>query len=349
MSTVDVPTYLAGYETLYARDPRKAAVKWFREAKFGLFMHYGLYSLLGRHEWVQFREKIRVSTYARLKKQFFARRFDADFITDLALAAEMKYVNITTRHHDSFCLFETKQTNFNSVDSPARRDLVAELAQQCAAKGLGLCLYYSHGRDWKHPQAPNNDLWGGHARPEYDPPEKSYATGKRHHLNKYLDFMSAQITELLTQYGPIAAIWLDGWATPMKPLGAMKRKHQPDKGRDVWHVQKLYDLIHRLQPQVLVSYKWGYLGTEDFFAPEHSAKTNKPRHGKPVEICTTLQAGGWGYVNKAKHHTAASVMDMLTDAAKARANLLVNTGPLPGGSIHQEDVKTPRATRGGCL
>ena len=307
-------------------------------------MHYGVYSLLGRHEWVQYREKIRVAEYAKLKSRFHARRFDADFITDLALEAGMKYVNITTRHHDSFCLFETRQTDFNSTNSPAKRDLVADLAQQCHKKALGLFLYYSHGRDWKHPHAANNDRWGGKARPEYDPPEGTYATGRKHNLQKYLDFVTAQITELLTNYGPIAGIWLDGIAVPQNPRGKAAEQHQPRRGKDLFQAQKLYDLIHSLQPQVLVSYKQGYLGTEDFFAPEHSAKPVKKRKGRPVEICTTLH-GGWGYVKAqdGKHRKVADVMGMLERAQKARANLLLNTGPLPGGSIHSEDVKTLRA------
>ena len=104
-------------------------------------MHYGLYSLLGRHEWVQLREKITVAEYAKLKDKFQAEKFDADFITDLALAAQMKYINITTRHHDSFCLFNTKQTDFHSVNSPAKRDLVGELAVACRKNGLGLCQF----------------------------------------------------------------------------------------------------------------------------------------------------------------------------------------------------------------
>ena len=183
-ATRAVPSYLKDSNELYAHDPRRAALQWFREAKFGLFMHYGLYSLEGRHEWLQFREKIPVATYAKLKDRFTAEKFDADSITDLALAAQMRYVNITTRHHDSFCLFATKQTDFNSVNSPAKRDLVAELSTACQKKGLGLCLYYSHGRDWRHPHAPNNDEWGGRARPAYDPPEPTYATGKNHDLNQ---------------------------------------------------------------------------------------------------------------------------------------------------------------------
>src|SRR5215471_2580932 len=166
-----VPSYLRSFEKQYAADPRAAAIDWFRKAEFGLFLHYGLYSLLERHEWVQLREKIPVAEYAKLKSRFTAEKFDAKGIATLASDAGMRYVNITTRHHDSFCLFRTKETDFNSVNSPAKRDLVAELADACAQRGLGLCLYYSHGRDWKHPHAPNNDEWGGNARPKYEPPE----------------------------------------------------------------------------------------------------------------------------------------------------------------------------------
>ena len=323
-----IPSYLKGYEQLYRQDSRRAALQWFAEARFGLFLHYGLYSLLGRHEWVQLREKIPVAEYAKLKDQFKAEKFDADAITDLALAARMRYVNITTRHHDSFCLFATKQTDFNSLNSPAKRDLVAELAAACCRKGLGLFLYYSHGRDWRHPHAPNNDEWGGSARPQYKPPEPSYATGKDHDLQKYLDFMTAQITELLTNYGPIAGIWLDGIAVPLSG----------DKAK--FHCQELYDLVHRLQPQVLVSYKQGLLGTEDFFAPEHRGIQNTT--GKPMEICTTLQRNGWGYVKDSPHLGADDVMPKLGQAAHQKANLLLNTGPLPDGSIHAGDAATLR-------
>ena len=326
------PSYLRGYEDLYRKNPRQAAIEWFRDARFGLFMHYGLYSLLGRHEWVQFREMIPVKEYEKLKDRFTAEKFDADFITDLALAAQMKYVNITTRHHDSFCLFETKQTDFHSVNSPAKRDLVGELAEQCRKKGLGFFLYYSHGRDWRHPHAPNNDDWGGNARPRYEQPDPRYKTGSEHDLQKYVDFMTAQITELLTQYGPIAGIWLDGIAVPLKGDAAR------------FKCQELYDLIHSLQPQTLVSYKQGLLGTEDFFAPERHGRGVKYRGDKPLEVCDTLQPRGWGYIKEVdgKHKPPAEVMKMLSYAASQKASLLLNTGPLPDGSIHPEDEKTLR-------
>jgi alpha-L-fucosidase len=278
-----------------------------------------------------------VAEYAKLKDQFTAEKFDADFITDLALEAQMKYINITTRHHDSFCLFDTKQTDFNSVNSPAGRDLVGELAEACRKKGLGFFLYYSHGRDWKHPHAPNNDQWGGHARPKYDPPEPSYAYGKDHDLQKYLDFMTAQIKELLSNYGPVAGIWLDGIAVPKRG----------DKSK--FKCQKLYDMIHAAQPQTLVSYKQGLLGTEDFFAPERSREKVKiDTQNKPIEICQTLQPKRWGYVkaDDGKHKTADQVMQILAGAAKKDANLLLNTGPLPDGSICPEDIEILRAVGG---
>ncbi|HNT36086.1 MAG TPA: alpha-L-fucosidase, partial [bacterium] len=253
------PSYLHGFEQEYEQSPRQAAIDWFRNARYGLFLHYGLYSLLGRHEWVQYREKIPVEHYAKLMDSFTAASFDARAIVRFAKECGMCYVNLTTRHHDSFCLFRTSQTDFNSLNSPARRDLVEELAEACREESLGLFLYYSHGRDWRHLHAPNNDQWKGAARPEYDPPEPRYATGQDHNLNHYLDFVSAQITELLTQYGAIAGIWLDGIGVPLSGDFSQFR------------CQELYDLIHRLQPQALVSYKQGLLGTEDFFAPEHKA------------------------------------------------------------------------------
>lgn len=325
----NIPNYLKGYEELYQQNPRSAALKWFTDAKYGLFLHYGLYSLLGRHEWVQFREKIPVAEYAKLKEQFMAENFDADYIADFAVDCRMKYVNLTSRHHESFCLFDTKQTDFNSVNSPANLDLVGELANACDKRGLGFFLYYSHGRDWKHPHAPNNDKWGGNARPNYETPEPSYARGKEHNLKEYLDFMTAQITELLTNYGSIAGIWLDGIAVP--------------KSGDcsVFKCQELYDLIHSLQPQVLVSYKQGLIGTEDFVAPEHKAIQ---QDDKPGEICTTMCPGSWGYMASAagKHKTADEVWETLRNTRERGYNLLLNTGPLPDGSIDQEDDKPLR-------
>lgn len=312
------PSYLQGYEEPYAKNPRHAALQWFQEAQFGLFLHYGLYSLLEGHykgthskpaEWVLYRTAITVPEYEKLASQFTAEKFDADFITDMALGAGMKYVNITTRHHDSYCLWDTRVSEFKSTNSPAKRDLVGELAEQCGKKGLGLCLYYSHGRDWRHPHGPGSMAPAGDV--DYQ---------------KYVDFTTAQVTELLTDYGPVAAIWLDGIATARKHKAALK-------------TQELYDLIHSLQPQVLVSYKQGLLGTEDFTAPERHWK-GVP--AKPLEICNTMQGHSWGYdsADEGRHRGADEIMKMLAKARAMPANLLLNTGPLPDGSIHPDDVRT---------
>ena len=332
-----VPNYLRGYEDKYVISPRQAALAWFKQARYGLFLHYGLYSLLGRHVWAQWVEKIRVADYAKLANEFTAEGFDAEHIAQFAVDCGMRYVNLTTRHHDSFCLFSTEQTEFNSLNAPCGRDLVGELAAACDKYSLGLCLYYSHGRDWRHSHAPNNDEWGGNARPDYDPPEDSYAYGAEHDMGLYLDFVRAQITELLTQYGPVASIWLDGIGVPLSG----------DSG--AFRCQELYDHIHNLQPQVLVSYKQGVTGTEDYFAPEHavpSTEEGAQQRGKigvapeeTIEVCTTMCPGSWGYskAQVGKHLREDQVWQKLGEARARGYNLLLNSGPMPDGSLDRED------------
>ena len=317
-SDVTIPYYLKDYRDTYEKAPRRAALRWFKDARFGLFTHYGVFSLLGRGGFVQHRDKIPVAEYARLKDRFTAERFDTDAIADLAVDAGMRYLTMTTRHHDSFCIFRTKETDFNSLDSPARRDLVEETAAACRKRGLGLCLYYSHGRDWRHPHAPNNDEWGGNARPFYETPEPAYAAGREHDLDRYVDFMHAQLTELLTQYGPVAVIWLDGWSVPA------------NGPTETFRIPETYELIRRLQPQTLISYKWGFTGTEDFLAPEiqwldpRSNNYNpiiekKDRH---VEICCSLTKSSYGYVaeEQGTHPGAEWVMQCIEVAKRHDAN-----------------------------
>ncbi|PNW29690.1 alpha-L-fucosidase [Formosa algae] len=333
-----MPSYLKGYEVDYAENPRAAALKWFSEAEFGMFIHYGLFSLTEGYwgdihskpaEWVQLRAKIRPDEYAKLADKFTAENFDADVITDLAVEAGMKYINITTRHHDGFCLFDSEYTDFKSTNSAAKRDLVAELAEQCQKKGLGLFFYYSHGRDWKHPHSPDREEWGGNPKPDYDPREESYKYGEEHDLQLYVEYMKNQMTELLTNYGPVAGIWLDGRAVP---------NSTPEK-IDELKIQELYDHIHALQPQVLVSYKQGVLGTEDFKAPERHFTGESD---VPLELCNTMQPYAWGYDrdNDVGHKTPDEVMEMLAETKAMNANLLLNIGPLPNGTVFPDDVTT---------
>jgi alpha-L-fucosidase len=334
-----VPAYLGDYAAEYCADPRQAALNWFTDARFGLFIHYGLYSQLGAGEWVQYGQKIPVAEYAKLADTFTAGKFDADFIAQLAVDAGMKYINLTTRHHDSFCLFRTQYTAFNSVETAAKRDLVEELAEACSKHKLGLCLYYSHGRDWRHPHAPNNDQWGGAARPKYAEPDPAYATGKDHDLQQFIDFMYGQIEELLTQYGPIANIWLDGYGVPAS---------RPERYSE-WQLEKLYSHIRSLQPHCLIASKWGYSGLEDFAAPEIHWLRKQPEQlqkalasGKPMELCTAI--AGWGYDKKkeGKHGDADRQLAKLAYAAKYNANLLLNIGPRPEGDIDAQDVQILR-------
>jgi alpha-L-fucosidase len=193
-----VPSYLKGVETLYQTDPHKAALEWFRHAKFGLFMHYGLYSILGRHEWVQFREKIPIPEYEKLTQQFTAKDFDTDFITDLALEAGMKYVNLTSKHHDGFCLFDTGKGNWSSI-AVTGRDLCGELAEQCQKKGLGCFFYYSLLADWHHPYFyPRR--FNRIARPDYKSEPAQYRFEKDEDFQIYLDEAIGHIRTLLTRY-----------------------------------------------------------------------------------------------------------------------------------------------------
>jgi len=339
----NVPPHLKKYEKLWEKVPRAASIKWFKNARFGLFMHYGLYSLLGRGEWVMLREKIPVNEYEKLKNQFTAENFDANFITDLALEAEMKYVNITAKHHDSFCLFNSKVSDYNSANSPAKRDLVGELAEACHKKGLGLFLYYSYAADWRHPYFYSREAGWRNARPAYLKPEPRYLWQKDEDFNIYIDFAHNQLRELLTQYGPLAGIWLD----PI--MGFYSRP-------DLFPVEKTYSLIRSLQPHCLISFKQGANGDEDFVAPERKSHAHsrggklalevwEKNKNKPKEICDTFQPHVWGYSKAADghHKSADQVLEMLATAGKEGANLLLNTGPLADGSIHLHDVKALKA------
>lgn len=340
----ELPAYLSDQLKDHP-NPRAAMTEWLRDARYGLFLHYGLYSLLGRHEWVQYHEQIPVAEYEKLQDQFVADGFDADRIAEIAVECGMRYINLTTRHHDSFCLWNTATTRFNSVRAKnCGRDLVGEMAEACQKHGLALCLYLSHGRDWRHPHAPNNDRFDGRPRPLYDPPEPTYAVGDDHDLDQYLNYLRDQVRELLTHYGPIAAIWLDGIFVPLMPRdedGQVIEGYNPRRDGDPFKLQELYDLIHGLQPATLVSYKQGYLRTEDFYAPEHDGKSTD---GKPLEICTTMTPGSWGFSHElvGKHIDADTLWGKLESAASADANLLINTGLSPDGSLVPGEVETLR-------
>jgi alpha-L-fucosidase len=344
---LEAPAYLDKHAAQWPTDPRGANLAWFREAKFGLFVHYGLYSLLEAGEWVQFRQKIPLADYGKLAERFTAEKFDADQITDLACEARMKYVNLVTCHHDSFCLWDSTIESFNSMRSAAKRDLVAEMAEQCRKKKLGFFTYYTYALNWRHPYYVDNGRLG-FARPAYDVRPSEYRYREPADFAKYVDYVHAAITELLTNYGPLAGVWFDiisaAHAMPeLIPTG------------------KTYELVRRLQPGTLIAYKQGATGDEDFASCEfqagslehmmrekygeaaaqmakHAWESNSRKHN---EVCATL-ATSWGWKAGDRQKSADEVRTMLANAAGKNCNLLLNIGPHPDGSIPDEAVKTLR-------
>jgi alpha-L-fucosidase len=335
----EVPSYLSEHQAAFRQNPRQANLDWFVESKYGMFIHYGLYSQLEKGEWVQLRDTIPVAEYARLKDTFTADRFDAEMITDLALKAGMKYITITSKHHDGFCLFRTRATDFHALNSPCGRDLIGELYEACEKKGLGLFLYYSYGADWKHPYFYPREAGWQHARPAYKDPQPEYKYEKEADFLIYVDFVHQQITELFTQYPNIAGIWFD----PI--MGFYSRP-------DLFPIDSTYALVRSLSPHALISFKQGANGEEDFMAPERGGgakvgqqfevaqKVYEMNKDKPREICNTLQPHAWGYnrAHDGNHKTADEILEMLADAASMNANLLLNVGPKGDGSFPDEDI-----------
>lgn len=345
-SAMNAPNYLSDYSDLYATDPRAANLAWFRDAKWGLFLHYGLYSQLRQGEWVLRQKKIPLREYEKLFDSFDPGNFDADFITDLALEAEMKYVNLTACHHEGFCLWNSSTETFNSYQA-CKRDLVMELAEACDRKGLGFFAYYTHLIHWRHPHSmigEGLDI----CRVPYAVPEPRYEITDPAENYKFWEYSHACMKELCELPLPLAGIWLD-----IIMAYYLSPEHVP--------IEETYRLIRETRPEALISYKQGATGTEDFAAPEHRGNSmghvmrqrgheqaaeradraweaNKSKHN---EICTTLQHSWWG-VKDTEHYGPEDVWGRLAYALSIDCNLLINTGPNADGSIDARDVTTLR-------
>jgi alpha-L-fucosidase len=360
-----VPGYLADHASAFRQDPHAAALDWFRSAQFGLFVHYALASLLkrGKPEYLErisgLEDELDISklplehpgrsgrnreTLDRLEqvhndlmRQFTAERFDADAICDLAVAAGMRYVNLTTRHLGRLALWDTQTTGFNSVEAPAGRDLVAELAKACAARNLGLFLYV--------------------------PPETARTDGLFFEHNRNI------LYELLTGYGPIAGIWFDGIAGfTRKPQHYERlaehfhyiRSLQPQclvsfkegaigeedfTSPEHFHmaVPETWDTQARQERWEARMERWGRL---------YTGRWDTHFKIKPVEINTTMQEcwgrdgvgekGGWINDESARHLDADEVWYLLEKARHCGSNMLMNIGPRGDGSIHPEDASALR-------
>ena len=315
--------------------PRTNAVKadtrmeWWRDARFGMFIHWGLYSVpagewfgkTGYGEWIRTSAQIPLDTYDRFRTQFNPVQFDADAWVRTARDAGMKYIVITSKHHDGFCMFDTKQTDFNIMNTPFHRDPMKELSEACKKYGLKFCFYYSI-MDWHHPDyLPRRD-W------------ETTRSSKGADFRRYVDYMKAQLKELLTNYGEIGVLWFDGeWESTWNQ----------DFGKEI------YAYCRSLQPSIIINNrvgagrldmegltKEGALGG-DFGTPEQQIPaTGLP--GVDWETCMTMN-DHWGYNSHDKNFKSSKeLIRMLADIASKGGNYLLNVGPTAHGVIPLESV-----------
>ena len=297
---------------------RARRLKWWREARFGMFIHWGLYAVPagewkgklvpGIGEWIMNRAKIPVAEYEQLAKQFNPVEFDADAWVRLARDAGMKYIVITSKHHDGFAMYHSKVSKFNIVDAtPFRRDPLKELAAAAHRYGLRLCFYYSQTQDWHEPDAVGND---------WDFPDESKKNFARYLEEK----VKPQVTELLTNYGPVGLIWFD---TPRNITREQSRE--------------LVDLVHRIQPDCLVSGRVGHgLGDYDS-AGDNQISVGQVRRDweTPVTMNDT-----WGFKKDDQNWKPTGILiRQLVQVSSRGGNYLLNVGPTAEGRIPQPSVE----------
>jgi alpha-L-fucosidase len=303
-----------------------AAREWFQDAKFGLFVHWGIYSLLQNGEWIMNNRGITVDEYETLAPQFNPVKFDPAEWVQLVKDAGMRYLTITSKHHDGFAMFDSKVSSWDIVDrTPYGRDVLAMLAEECRRQGIKLFFYHSQ-LDWHHP--------------DYYPRGRTgQRTGRPDEGDwyRYLDYMDAQLRELLTDYGPIGGIWFDG----------MWDKYDAD-----WRLEQTYSMMHELQPASLIGsnhHRLPYPG-EDFqmfekdLPGENTIGFNTTEIGAlPLETAETMN-GSWGYnLTDRAHKSVEQLIRYLVNAAGRNANLLLNVGPMPTGEIQPEFQERLRA------
>ena len=291
----------------------------FRDDKFGIFLHWGLYSMLARGEWTMTNQNLNRDEYAKLASGFYPSKFDAHEWVSAIKASGAKYICFTTRHHEGFSMFHTQWSDYNIVDAtPFKRDVLKELADECHKQGIALHLYYSH-LDWY--------------REDYYPLGRTgRGTGRTKHgeWKTYYQFMNNQLTELLTNYGPIRTIWFDGWWD-----------HDQDPDFD-WQLPEQYAMIHRLQPSCLIGnnhHQIPFAGEDiqiferDLPGENSSGLSGQDISALPLETCETMN-GMWGYkITDQEYKSPKTLIHYLVKAAGKNANLLMNIGPQPNGEL----------------
>src|SRR5437016_392207 len=279
---------------------RARRTQWWHEARFGMFIHWGLYSVLGRHEWVMENEGIPVSEYAPLVKQFKPQPQAARAWAKLAKQAGQKYMVMTSKHHEGFCNFDTKLTNYCAPKQGPGRDLVAEYVEAARAEGLRVGFYYSL-MDWHHPDG---------ARCATDEAARQ----------RFVEYTHGLVRELVTNYGKIDILWYDvDW-----PLDA--------KG---WESEKMNEMVFKLQPDIIVHNRNGLPG--DFSTPEQEIRATKT--GRAWESCMTMN-DSWGYQRADDNwKSAKTLVRNVVECAQGGGNYLLNIGPKGDGSIPAESVQ----------
>lgn len=310
--------YVPSPENLKARE-------WFQDAKFGMFIHWGVYSVLGDGEWVMNNQRIDKQTYQKLPAFFNPIGYDPKEWVSLAKAAGMN-ITITSKHHDGFAMWDSKLTDWDIVDrTPYGKDIIKMLADECSKQGIRLFFYHSH-LDWfQENYFPRGNTGQTAGRPD---------SGDWY---RYLDYMDGQLAELLTNYGEIGGIWFDG--------------HWDKKDAD-WRLEKTYSLIHSLQPACLIgnNHHLAPFDGEDFQMFEKDLPGQKTtgfnpeqKVGElPFETCETMN-NSWGFNLQDKNYKSTkSLIQYLVKAAGFNSNFLLNVGPMPNGKIQPEFVATLR-------
>lgn len=311
-----------------AYEMRQERTQWFREARFGMFIHWGIYAIPARGEWVRSRERISESDYQKYFDAFNPVDYNPRQWAALAKRAGMKYAVITAKHHDGFCLFDSKYTDYKATNTPAKRDLIKEFVEAFRAEGLKVGFYYSL-IDWHHP-----DFIRTTDHPLVNNPEWE---NKKFNFDNYLDYMHKQVEELVTNYGKIDILWFD------YSFG--------DYRGEKWKATKLMEMVRKYQPDIIIDNRLGgnmksvnpeiYAG--DFGGPEQITPPGivLDDAGRPIpwELCMTLN-NSWGYnKNDANYKSAEEIIYTLTNCVSKNGNLLLNVGPDEKGVIPQKSVE----------
>lgn len=306
------------------------SLRTFRDRRFGLFVHWGLYALAGRHEWVKNRERITDEDYRVYFDHFDPDLYDPAEWASTAKRAGMRYVVLTTKHHEGFCLWDSQVTDYKATNTPWGGDLLREFVDAFRAEGLGIGFYHSV-IDWHHPDYPVDVV-----HPRRDDTAYREANAGRD-VARYADYLHAQVRELLTGYGEIDVMWFD-FSFP----GRTFDDGTPGgKGRDDWRAAELMAMVRELQPGILVNDRLDIPG--DFVTPEQYQPSGPmTRAGRPIpwEACQTL-TGSWGYDRDNLDWKPADLLvRMLVDSVAKDGNVLLNVGPTGRGELDPRSVAT---------